>query len=118
MGEKAVVRGWLAVGAGAVVAQEWLTTYPEAGPGPHLLWGFVSLLLLYRIYRRSELARRVFVVVAVIGAVLAMSGIPDEPSRLAPLALAYVVQALAVTRGPVRGWTRRKMVPVATAVGA
>jgi hypothetical protein len=90
----------------AVVAQQSLTVYPDAGLAPHLFWLALSMFLLVRIYRHGDVARRVFLVIAAIGAVLVLPGAASEPFRVVPLAVAYVVQAVVMLTPALVAWTR------------
>ena len=108
----------------AVVVQEALTAYPKGQGGQHVLWGSVSLYLLYRVYRGGDLARRIFLVVAALGAGLflfalvfsAAGGV--DVARVAPLVAAYLVQAGVMVVPTVRQWTRQPGRPEPTpAVG-
>lgn len=95
------------------MVQEALTAYPKGQSGQHVLWGSLSLYLLYRVYRGGDLARRALVVVAAMGAglflvALASSGAGGvDPDRVGPLALAYLVQAGVMVVPTVRQWTRQ-----------
>lgn len=97
------MRLWLAVALAAVVVQQSLTTYPEPDVGYHLLWGGFSVFLLYRIYRGSQVARGLFLALAVLGAAIYATGIGSQ-DRASWLALAFAVQAAVMLAPSVRAW--------------
>lgn len=117
-------QGWLLLALVAVVAQEALTIYPGGQGAQHAFWGGMSLLLLYRVHRGGELARRIFLVIALFGVVVflatpILSAAAVDLARVGPLFLAYVVQAGVMLLPSIRNWTRqhRQAEPVPVAVG-
>ena len=97
------VRSWLLLAAAAVVAQQALTIYPESQGGARVFWGAMSLVLLWFVYRRHNVARILFAAIAVIGSVL--FALADLTSMGTLLAVLYGIQALTMLVRPVRAWT-------------
>ena len=70
-GRRPRLKALLAISLACLVAQQALTQYADAGPGPHLLWLALGCLLLWFVYRRrSRTARVVFAASATLGAVI------------------------------------------------
>jgi hypothetical protein len=112
MKARSSILGWLLLALVAVVAQEALTVYPEGQGAQHAFWGGISLLLLYRVYRGGELARRIFLVIALFGAGLFLAAAnlsvaAVDLARVGPLFVAYVVQASVMLLPAIREWTRQ-----------
>jgi hypothetical protein len=107
-----VARSWLLMAAVAVVVQEAFTTYPDSQSGTRVFWDALSLVLLWFVYRHSNLARIVFGAMAAIGFVLfALAALDDPTSTATALALLYAVQAGSMLAAPVRSWTRTQAAP-------
>lgn len=117
MEDLTAVRGWLFLGAVAVVVQESLTVYPAGAVGSHLFWGAVSLFLLYRVYRGGRVACMLFLALAVVGVTLFVWQFGSDV-RASLLTLAFGAQAAAVLAPPVRRWTSRPQPQSAAVVDA
>jgi hypothetical protein len=100
----ATVRAWVGVAAVAVVIQQALTAYLDGGLGPYVVWGGLSLFLLYWVYLGGEVARVAVASLAALGAILYASAVGDADWALAS-ALMFGVQFLAMLARPVRAWT-------------
>ena len=106
MPTKRGVRLWL-LGAGvAVLLQEALTTYPEPQGGRHVFWAALSLVLIWFVHRRSNVARLIFAVLAAVGcALFALASLGELTMTSTSLALLYAMQVTTMLVGPVRAWT-------------
>jgi hypothetical protein len=104
----AAVRAWVGVAAVAVVVQQALTAYLDGGLGPYVVWGGLSLFLLYRVYRGSEVGRLVFASLAALGAILYASAIGEADWALAS-ALTFGIQFVAMLAGPLLAWTGARL---------
>jgi hypothetical protein len=100
------VRLWL-LGAGvAVLLQGALTSYPESQSGSRVFWAALSLVLIWFVYRRSNVARLIFAVMAAVGfALFAVASLGEPTLTSTSLALLYAVQVTTMLVGPVRAWT-------------
>lgn len=103
---KREVRLWL-LGAGvAVLVQGALTTYPDPQVGSRAFWAALSLVLIWLVYRRSNVARLIFAVLAAVGfALFAVASLGKPTPASTSLALVYAVQVTTMLVGPVRAWT-------------
>jgi hypothetical protein len=100
------VRLWL-LGAGvAVLLQEALTTYLDPQGGSRVFWAALSLALIWFVYRRSDVARLIFAVLAAAGfALFAQASLGEPTLTSTSLALLYAIQVTTMLAGPVRAWT-------------
>ncbi len=112
------VRVWLLLAVVAVLAQQALTTYPDSQPWAGVFWTALSLVLLWFVHRRSNIARTLFAALAAIGFALFVGATiyDDFTATNALLALLDGVQTGTMLVRPVRAWTRaesRVVSPVA-----
>ena len=64
-------------------------------------------MLLWLVYRRSNVARVIFIVLAAFGlALFALASLDNPTVQNTALALLYAVQVTTMLVGPVKGWTR------------
>jgi hypothetical protein len=99
---------WLVLAMGAALAVPAFTTYPGDDRGPRVFWTVVSLFLLWRVSRRSNLAQVVFGVMAAAGfVVFALALLGDITRDGAALTALYGVELAAMLAPPVKAWTRR-----------
>ncbi|WP_147066032.1 hypothetical protein [Knoellia locipacati] len=118
------IRTWLLLAVVAVMVQEALTVYSAEQGFQHAFWGGISLFLLYRVYRGGDVARRIFLVVSVIGTGVLLgapwrSGGAVDVARVALLFVSYLVQSGVMLVPAVRHWTRqqRQAMPSPVPVG-
>ena len=74
--------------------------------GPGCFWLALSLVLLWFVYRRSNVARILFAAFAAIGfALFALAAINDLTSPAPFLAVLYGIQAVTMLVRPGKAWT-------------
>jgi hypothetical protein len=95
----------------AVVVQQALTIYPETGLGPHLFWAAISMFLLWRVSRRSNLSRWVFCFLAAVGCLLYAFPLMSASGPAGLLVVAYATQAGIMLTPTVANWTAASHVP-------
>jgi hypothetical protein len=101
------VQLWLLLAVVAVLSQQVLTIYPDSQRGAGVFWAALSLLLLWFVHRRSNVARAVFAMIAAMGfAIFVLAAISDLTRTSALLAMLYGVQTGTMLVRPVRAWTQ------------